>query len=260
MSGPNLLRATLGAEGEEGRLGDVAVQWLRTHGKQHWFEEHALLETATQEAVAPHPDTLGEILRRHHSTVKRSTPSGEEAFTVKGSAMFSAGRERGRRMGTLVHDLLAEIEWLDGLNWPDVMALWRRRGFDRDPQFNDAADSLRPVLEEAATRRVFQKPSDHAQAWREKPFEVIHEGRWISGTMDRVILTRDAAGRAVSAWLVDFKTDDVPDAQAVEGKVGGYRPQVELYRLAISRLTGLRAGQVRASLLFTRARKVVEIQ
>ena len=85
------------------------------------------------------------------------------------------------------------------------------------------------------------------------------DDEWISGTFDRVILDRDVGGHYTAAWIVDFKTDDVPDDTALREKLEGYQPQIDLYRQAISRLTGLPEKEVRCSLLFTRLKRLVEV-
>lgn len=43
-----------------------------------------------------------------------------------------------------------------------------------------------------------------------------------------------------SAWVLDFKTDRVPDGAAVFGKAAQYKPQLALYALAVERLFGVK--------------------
>jgi ATP-dependent exoDNAse (exonuclease V) beta subunit len=82
---------------------------------------------------------------------------------------------------------------------------------------------------------------------------MIHNGNWISGTFDRVIVWRDAAR------LIDFKTDDISAEGALEDKLKGYAPQIALYRQAIARLTGLSMDKVSCELLFTRQCRFVAV-
>ncbi|HCN76237.1 MAG TPA: DNA helicase UvrD, partial [Verrucomicrobiales bacterium] len=113
------------------------------------------------------------------------------------------------------------------------------------------------VLAAPECAAAFTAPSPHAIVWRERSFDLITEGGWVSGTFDRVLIDRDSAGRPLSAWIVDYKTDDISDDAKLESKCQGYAPQIALYRQAIARLAGLPEEKVRASLLFTRLLKLV---
>ena len=75
----------------------------------------------------------------------------------------------------------------------------------------------------------------------------------------RVLLRRHPAGNLQSAWIVDFKTDDVDSEEALQAKLAGYKPQITLYRVALSKLTGLAQAHIRCSLLFTRLTQLVEL-
>ena len=77
--------------------------------------------------------------------------------------------------------------------------------------------------------------------------------------MDRVVIERDASGTAAGAWLIDFKTDTVTDEAQFAEKVEGYKPQIKLYRDALRMLTGLADSAIRASLIFTRLAREVNI-
>ncbi len=78
--------------------------------------------------------------------------------------------------------------------------------------------------------------------------------------MDRVVIEMNARGVPASAWLIDFKTDAVSGDEEIAKKVAGYRPQVEIYRNALSKLTGLKPDAIRASLIFTRHPREVRIE
>jgi ATP-dependent exoDNAse (exonuclease V) beta subunit len=81
----------------------------------------------------------------------------------------------------------------------------------------------------------------------------------VSGIFDRVHLTRAADGRCISAWIIDFKTDEIAHEEALAGKLAGYAPQIALYREALEKLTGLKAASIRCSLLFTRLERLVDL-
>ena len=106
---------------------------------------------------------------------------------------------------------------------------------------------------------VFRRPQGVFSLWRERAFDLLHEGEWVSGVMDRVVIERDAGGVPASARLIDFKTDTVADEAQLVEKVDGYTPQIKLYREALRRLTGLPADAIHASLIFTRLVREVRI-
>lgn len=254
-----LLRETLGRDGEQPLFEESQgiVEWQT--GQPDWFREHSFVPMLAPPPVLLH-SSLGSVLRQTQPMPRRRTPSGEESFQIKGSVLFSEGREPGRRLGTLVHELFAEIEWSP--NYDLLKKIWMAKGLVSDAE--DIVETLaltmvRDVLDESAVIEAFMRPSPHAVLWRERAFDLVLDDEWISGTFDRVILDRDESGQYLAAWVVDFKTDNVPDETALQEKLAGYHPQIALYRQAVSRLTGLPESKVRCSLLFIRLRRLVEL-
>ena len=94
--------------------------------------------------------------------------------------------------------------------------------------------------------------------WRERAFEAVIDGVWVTGVIDRVMVERGADGRARRATGFDFKTDRVADesgelARAAQRHAG----QVALYRRVVVRLTGLQETAVTAQVVFTAVRRRV---
>ncbi|TDU63109.1 ATP-dependent helicase/nuclease subunit A [Prosthecobacter fusiformis] len=258
-----LLRETLGRESSRpfSQESQGIVEWET--GDANWFAVQPFVPAPLPEPVLLH-SPLGALLRETQPMPRRRTPSGEESFEVKGSVLFGEGREPGRRLGTLVHELFAEIEWT-----PDPVALeqkWLAKGLLTPDDFSaaegpvaNALGMVRSVISSAACAPAFTRPSPHAQVWRERAFDLVLDKEWISGTFDRVILDRDASGQCTSAWIVDFKTDVVSDDASLQEKLAGYAPQIALYRNAISRLSAVPESAVRCSLLFTRLQRLVDL-
>ena len=253
MKEAQFLRRRLGGAGEIEATSAYLIEWQT--GDAQWFAKSQLFEPRPPEtASVAYP--LGELLREFQPLARRVTPSGEEDFEIKGSMLFSAGREPGRRLGNLVHELLAHVEWWDATS--SLAALesrWQASGLLRGEAIEATALAMvRGVLHSVSAQFAFAKPSAEAQAWRERPFDLIREGNWISGVFDRVVVMRD------SVRLIDFKTDEVPDEAALTAKVAGYRPQIMLYRQALARLTGLKQEQIESALLFTRNCRLVDVK
>lgn len=244
MKESRFLRTMLGTDGAVETPGHL-VEWQT--GEPNWFASTTATKAPAPPA-APAGLPLGELLREFQPLARRVTPSGEEEFKMKGRMLFGEGREPGRRLGSLVHELLAHVEWWDASHeWKQLEIRWREAGLLRGEAVEPAAVAMvRNVLASDAAVFAFARPGPDAQAWRERPFDLIHEGSWISGIFDRVVVGPG------TVRLVDFKTDDVPDETAVREKVEGYRPQIALYRRALARLTRLEPAQIECALLFTR--------
>ncbi len=248
----DILRARLGAESLGAHeLDGLKCDSLWESGDRAWFEKYKLLPPQIEPTVAGASDAeLGARLREVNRSIARRTPSGEESFCIKGSDLLSPGREQGRKMGLLVHELFASVEWFDG----DLAALeqrWKLDGWSRDPGYVEAAKLVAKVLQEKETRAWFQQTSAARSVWVERKFDMLHDGDWISGEPDRVVLERDAKGGWKSAVILDFKTDSVSDEASIAAKAKGYASQLALYKMAISRLTGLGAADIRTALIFT---------
>ena len=143
------------------------------------------------------------------------------------------------------------MEWYPNEKFRRNLAL---RGYDA------AAKQVLAMLDDGHTRGVLARPRGNFALWRERAFDLLHDGEWISGIMDRVVIELNEEGAPLSAWLIDFKTDFISDDEQLKQKVTGYRPQIELYIGALRKLTGLAAGSVRASLVFTRTPREVPIE
>lgn len=261
MNEAKFLRGMLGSHEARDLDEGLHIEWET--GDPDWFaDREPAAPVVAPPAATPPPPPLGPLLRATQPLPRRRTPSGEESFRVPGRVLFGAGRSPGRRLGTLVHELFAEVEHLEAP--ADLEARWLARGLlsaedlagTGDPIAVEALRQVRGVLAETACAAVFQ-PS--GPVWRERSFDLVVEGDWISGTFDRVLLETAGDGRLKGAWIVDFKTDEVADADALAEKCQGYAPQIALYRRAIARLTGLPTEAVRASLLFTRSLLLLEI-
>ena len=256
INAARLMRDTLvQAEPVGGQVDDVEVEWLRVFGRTDWYSEvpeaGAKLEDVAVDASG---EPLSALLREHQPMPKRSTPSGEESFEIKGSVLFGPGRETGRNLGTLVHALMEQVAWIDDtFDEAALTATWQAKGFTTQAGFADAETMALRVVRSKDCRAAFTCPGPHARLWRERPFDlVLDNDEWISGTVDRVNLSCDAQGRVTAATIIDYKTDDVADEQRLQEKLAGYRPQIALYRKAVARLTGLPEKAVEARLLFTR--------
>ncbi|MBI3987428.1 MAG: UvrD-helicase domain-containing protein [Lentisphaerae bacterium] len=230
-------------------------------GKETWYESFKLGDSEpkarTAAAEAAPPDMSGRASRR--SLLKRTEPSREDGFDRKASDLFKPVTRDVLDFGSAIHELFEQVEWLDDRT--DVEALARAwqpsRSCDAAVR-RDVLPQFRACLQAPEVRRVLGKPEGWGavELWREKVFDIILDGLWVSGVFDRVAIGKDEAGRAERAMILDYKSNQNLSANAVKSKARMYRPQMELYRRALSAITGLDENKIALALLFTVPAKV----
>ncbi|NNM29655.1 MAG: hypothetical protein HKO57_09035, partial [Akkermansiaceae bacterium] len=119
----------------------------------------------------------------------------------------------------------------------------------------EAADLVRKCLEQKDIRNLFtERPG--VEVHRELPLEVILDGAWMSGIVDRLHIERDAAGAVKTVVVFDFKTDAVEDPGEL---VERYEGQMEAYRRALAEILGVPGATIRCLLVWTKGMAVVEV-
>jgi ATP-dependent exoDNAse (exonuclease V) beta subunit len=236
---PRLLRETIGGR--------------RAEGDPLWFENLPVGPAepgAGEGAAAPDFGRLARAARR-----QRRRPSDESRGPAgTAAALFSLEARASAEFGSAVHRLLADVEWGDADATRILAAAWPERG----PEGAEALACLRaPELAGVWSRP--SAPGEVGEVLRERAFEIVIDGSWVSGVFDRVVVVRDAAGGAVRATVFDFKTDRV----AGESEVGTLRErhagQLKLYRQAASLLTGIPLERVACELVLTGPRRRVPL-
>ncbi|HHO67878.1 MAG TPA: DNA helicase UvrD [Gammaproteobacteria bacterium] len=127
----------------------------------------------------------------------------------------------------------------------------------RELALDDDAPPLQAWWQEA--RRLLDEPAlawlfdagRYRQACNEVPVQYLDGDTTVYGIVDRLVVTDD------EVHLVDYKTHPVDDDQTLQRLAERYRPQLELYREAVARLWP--QHRIRASLLFTHSRRLLEL-
>jgi ATP-dependent exoDNAse (exonuclease V) beta subunit len=88
--------------------------------------------------------------------------------------------------------------------------------------------------------------------YREFPFVVELEGRWLEGQIDRLILVSEG-DQLVAAEVLDFKTGELADNE-VDSEVERYAEQLRWYCDAVCELFRLPPEKVRGLIGFTAVR------
>ena len=250
---PRLLAQTLGTAGTGSavRVGEWSGDGVFAEGDAEWFERIALAQDADLDAQMPAGiETLTAAIKviRHPAR----TPSGIKAGVVTGAALFSVTGTSAASFGTAVHAALAAVEW-GGVSSEVFLAKWDTSGLGAA-----AIAEARACLDAPTLAEVWAKP-DGGEVWRERTFEIVLNGAWITGVFDRVVLMRDASGLVVGATVYDFKTDRIgPDG--AEQVIARYAGQLAIYRQAVSWLTGLPESRVQCALVVTALRRRVTVE
>lgn len=183
------------------------------------------------------------------------TPSGTERSVLTGAQAFALSASAGAERGTAVHALLAEIAWRRPGEGAVSSELWSQA----DPSVRAEAQAC---LDAPALADVFARPSGslvEVDLWRERAFEVVLDGHWITGMCDRVVIVREPGGVARRAWVWDFKTDRVGDRAGALRTAERYAEQLGLYRRVVAKLAGLEGEDVHCGLVFTQIRDWVPV-
>ncbi len=208
----------------------LALQFANSEsqfGKLNWFEAFPLTKVDGVIAVAP-----TTFHAPNHGTPKPLSPSSFKAETGGGAGYASISLEAAD-LGTEVHEALASLDWLDaGIHLPENIS-------------TEAEKLVRAFLEKPIAAEVFARPAQPYELWRERAFDVLVEGQWISGVFDRVLVHHSATGAPTSAIVYDFKTDHGSAAE-IELR---YEGQMEVYRKAAALLLGLDASCVTSKIL-----------
>ena len=174
-------------------------------------------------------------LKKAKPRVARKIASAQKELPV-GSSLVG---NKGAVFGNLVHQHFEKITWLDEL--PD---LGQQVG----------AVTVLECLKIPEISAFFNRPSGDCQLLREQPFETQVQGAWLSGVIDRVVITLEK-GKAKQVSIIDFKTDQ-KDALELRELYAG---QLEVYRQAMARITGVSEKHISCHILATHLKQMLEM-
>jgi len=229
----------------------IRYQSSTPRSNRRWYENFA---PAAPSPDAPADDSVRVDPARARLRPRRRTPSGSEIVTVSAAQIFSPRGGEAREFGTLVHAIFEDVEWADEDSLLDLRSKWEGGSAGSPAVLRDALEQVTGSLENAEIRSALSRSSENSLVLREKSFEILLKGEWLSGTFDRVQIEHDAAGSPTLATIIDFKTDRVTTAEEIAETAAKYRPQLETYREVVQRMTGLPSTAIRCCLIFTRSR------
>jgi ATP-dependent helicase/nuclease subunit A len=245
---PRVLADTLGADAGAVRVGALNLDGAWTSGDADWHTKLAAPaepEKISQEIGLIKAAAAGRAPRR---LARR--PSAEKTGVVAAARVFALEGAVAADFGTAVHALLADVEWVGEGGVEKFAEAWTMRG--------GAGEEALACLRAPELAAVWTRPG-RAEAWRERAFEVVIDGAWVTGVFDRVVVERDQAGHAVRATVFDFKTGRAAGDADIAAAVARHAGQLNLYRQAAAVLTGLDVAAVACELVFTRLRRLARV-
>jgi ATP-dependent helicase/nuclease subunit A len=248
---PRLLAETLGDSLLNVRVGGREFQGFYQDGEADWFRDLAAAQAPSGSMEIGPVEVTPEQRRRRYPAQKASAGKRGE---LGGAQLFNLDSGNAAEFGTRVHRLLAEVEWIESGGIDHWAGQWGGRG-EPEVIVNEAiacisAGELSRVWRGGAGRRV----------WRERAFEVVLDGRWVTGVFDRVVILHDTTGRPTEATVYDFKTDFLSSSADAVSAADRYRHQMTFYRRVVARLAGLAEESVRAEVIFTGLRTSVRVE
>lgn len=252
-----LLETQLG----QGETACVELAGLRAdtayrHGDPDWYGRSEA-DDASPGQEGSYVRLERDVLERHsrRRRLAQLTPSETGVGETAVSSIFSSARRLSLAVGTGVHEVMASIAWLEESDPRQVLNRWSKL---KPSALSDGVTAhIAAAFQSGAVRRLFSKPSGSVSLWREKPFEAIVDGGWVSGVFDRVSISH-ARGGEIEATIIDFKTDAVSGVP-LEQLVDRHRAQLELYRKVLAGILRLRRAAIACKFVFTANGTVVDL-
>lgn len=193
----NWLARSISSKGEPGTV--------YQSGSPEWAKQIPAAPLSRESSATP---ALAEATPRR----ERVAPSGlkQETETQRSTA--------GIRFGNEVHAALERVGWLDEAK-PALPA-------------TDAGKRVAALLEIPGIRKLFERHGRPVELLREQPVDAVIDGKWLSGTIDRLHLHREESGKVIRAEIIDFKTDAVQDKDEL---VHRHSAQMRIYQDVMTR-------------------------
>ncbi|MDA0323762.1 MAG: UvrD-helicase domain-containing protein [Verrucomicrobia bacterium] len=186
-------------------------------------------------------------------------PSGSDFHVADASMLFSLETREILDFGTAIHRMFEAVEWAADANADAILEPLLPRLQADDAVKRDVSAQFRSALGCEEVRRALQRPEGDVELWRERRFDIVLDGNLVTGTFDRVVVTKNAAGQAVNAEILDYKSNRVQSEAEIERTAQGYREQLTTYRRALAKILGIAEARIACRLIFTRPGRVVTL-
>ena len=248
-------------------------------GTSLWFEEVTEIQEPEPAATELQPRALRFVKAdpRESRLIRSTSPSAQEGGSrVEVARVLRSGSAKAMLRGSAVHAVFERIRWLpDSFDTEKLTSCLTAFALDEDVRrrvTTDLAELLdshraREVLGESEYRSWLQqrwsdidREASDLSVQTEYDFATLMEDELWRGAIDRLVWVRQG-GQLKAADIIDFKTDQVvdQDGSLLKERVAHYRPQLEAYRRAISKMTRLPESRISTRLWFVQANEIVNL-
>jgi len=237
-------------------------------GDENWFEKRRPEKKTKTEATTEAAEltcVIPDKIVHHH--VSRTIPSSLHEKVEKAEDDKTVGK--GAAWGTAMHACFEHgVLWLDEPHersdeelYEIVAKTIKDETFSFKP--NEVVAEFRkackiPEIAQALSRRRYAAPNVTVE--RERRFAVWVGDQKVQkimrGSVDRLVIERDGAGKIAGIEVFDYKSDVAADTQPL---VDAYRKQLEAYREGMAALCKVDMVKVRATFVFVSLGKVETI-
>ncbi len=248
-------------------------------GNALWFdevkEEQKPEPTATE--LNPRPLRFASSHPRESRLIRSTSPSAQEGGDrVEVARVLRSGSARAMLRGSAVHAVFERIRWLpESLDSGELTACLSAFALEDEVRRRVTAN-IAELLQSSRAREVLGETEYRSwlqQQWpevdgatcelavqNEYDFATLMDDELWRGAIDRLVWVRQA-GQLQAADIVDFKTDQVQDQNGtlLQERVAHYRPQLEAYRRAISKMTRLPESRISTRLWFVQSNEIVDV-
>jgi ATP-dependent exoDNAse (exonuclease V) beta subunit len=254
----DILRQTLSSSPDtRGRTplpGPAGMTCLYESGEQQWYTKH---EIRPQEP--PQPSEAGTLTVRFDGALSAATPSHAEQRTIALSDILSGASGAAMNLGTAVHSLFEQLANLQTQDAGETARQWRQSALFSDEEKQRACDLFLASIESADVKAALSPDPAASEIWRERPFDIILDGQWISGIFDRVTIEYDTRCKIRSATVLDYKTDSCENKADIDRIVSMYTPQLNLYKKVLARLIDIDCDKICTQLLLVRSALIISL-
>ncbi len=206
-------------------------------GHQNWYNRKSLAscKAAEQQPTLP----LGKVCTPR----QRISPSAMMGEPRKSEdKQFSSESNSGTDFGTAVHACFEEIMWLR-----EKQPAWL------NAPVSEAQQVVAAALQQDEVQALFTR-KEEMEVYNEQSIEAISvNNEWVSGTIDRLVLTEDGMGKTIAAHIIDFKTNRFDEKEGFDSFYdwlrAHYAQQMIQYRHLIAKAFDLPLEVITVSLI-----------
>jgi ATP-dependent helicase/nuclease subunit A len=246
--------------GDPFRIGEEEAVCLYESGNRGW---HAGEAERVKPLAVPAEAGLPPDFSRQPSVrprLVRVQPSKRPETAQRAGLLFAPDAQDARDLGTAVHQLFQRVPWIEEADVEGLIAGWSAPSSMSEDLKQKAVGVFRRAVAAPEIRGVLTRPAGNVELWRERRFEIVIGRRWVSGAFDRVVVLRDHKGKAQGATVLDFKSDEIADDAALAELARQYKPQMEAYRSALSRMLRMVQSKVALKLAFVRSGRILDLR